>query len=355
MKIYFFLIITFATFSCARMSSSQLNKSELAGGVIRYNESDGFATLFPPSVKDIVSTHIVNQIHLGLVKYDARTLTVLPGIADDWDIDNTGTVYTFKINPKAKFHDNECFVDGIGRNITANDFKFTFEYLSTQSENNKNFFGTVDKIKGAKEYYKESAGGSPLKNISGINVLNDSTLQLTIEKPYDLFIYYLANPSACVLAKEAIDTYGDKMTVGSGAYILKVYPKPNETITLIKNTQFFMIDEKGKSLPYLDSIYISFNNSQNAELRLFSENQLDFALNISSQHINDFLDTHISKFEKNPPEYILTKSERVAGKSNYNLFSSKVQNFYTNKMDFLDFSIVYIQMPNGDIVNNANK
>lgn len=345
MKIVAYILLAFAAVSCTHTSTQQLNKSELAGGTLRYNEGDGFTTLFPPSVKDIVSTHIISQIHLGLVKYDARTLSVLPAIAADWDLDNTGLVYTFKLNTNARFHDDKCFKDGVGRRITADDFRFTFEYLSAQAEDNKNFFGTVDKILGAKEYYKESAGKAALKNISGIKVINDSTLQLTIDKPYDLFIYYLANPSASVMAHEAVEMYGNKMLVGAGPYILPSLPKVGEPLILVKNTKFFMIDSKGKSLPYLDTIEISFNSSQKTELRMFSENKLDVALNINSQYINEFLDDNISKFEKNPPEYILTKSERMAGKSNYNLLSNYVQNFYTNKMEFLDFSVVYLQAP----------
>lgn len=355
MKIFAFLFSVLAVISCNNTSTQQLNKSELAGGTLRYNEGDGFTTLFPPSVKDIVSTHIISQIHLGLVKYDARTLTILPAIADDWDLDNTGTVYTFTLNPNARFHDDKCFKDGIGRKITADDFRYTFEYLSAQSEENKNFFGTVDKILGAKEYYKESAGSAPLKSISGIKVLNDSTLQLTIDKPYDLFIYYLANPSASVLAHEAVEMYGNKMFVGAGPYKLLSLPKAGEPIVLLKNTHFFMLDGKGKSLPYLDSIVISTNSSQKTELRMFSENKLDIALNINSQYINEFLDSNISKFEKNPPEYILTKSERMAGKSNYNLLSNYVQNFYTNKMDFLDFSVVYLQAPTASSDSNVSE
>lgn len=345
MKIFVFLFFALAAVSCNNTSTQQLNKSELAGGTLRYNEGDGFTTLFPPSVKDIVSTHIISQIHLGLVKYDARSLTVLPAIATDWDLDNSGTIYTFKINTNARFRDDKCFKDGEGRRITADDFRYTFEYLSAQADDNKNFFGTVDKILGAKEFYKESVGSAPLKSITGIKVINDSTLQLTIDKPYDLFIYYLANPSASVLAHEAVEMYGNKMLVGAGPYKLLSLPKAGDPIVLLKNTKYFMIDAKGKSLPYLDSIVISTNSSQKTELRMFSENQLDIALNINSQYINEFLDENISKFEKNPPEYILTKSERMAGKSNYNLLSNYVQNFYTNKMDFLDFSVVYLQAP----------
>jgi len=341
MKIVALATLILAITSCSTKKIKPSNESELAGGTLRYNESEHYSTLFPPAAKDIVSTHIINQIHLGLVKYDVRNLSVLPGIAKDWDIDNSGTIYTFKLDTQAKFHDNDCFEDGIGRNITAEDFKYTFEYLSTQADANKNFFGTVDKILGAKEFYKESISDKPLDHIKGIAVLNDSTLQLTIDRPYDLFIYYLANPAASVLAKEAVQAYGTNMQVGAGPF--QIASENDEELILTKNKSFFMSDEKGKSLPYIDTLRISFIASPKTELRQFADGKLDIALNVSSQYINEFLDAHIAQFEKNPPEYVLTKSERLSNKSSYNIMRSKIHNFNTNKMDNIDFSIVYIK------------
>lgn len=352
MRIISLILLALIAVSCTQEKKTAQNLSNLAGGTLRYNESEKYSTLFPPSAKDIVSTHIINQVHLGLVKYDVHNLSVLPGIAKDWDQDNSGTVYTFKLNTSAKFHDDECFENGEGRKITAQDFKYTFEYLSTQSENNKNFFGTVDKIVGAKEFYQASVRENPLKNIKGIEVINDSTLQLTIEKPYDLFIYHLANPSAAVLAKEAIEAYGNKLTVGAGPFRIDKESIKTDELRLVKNDDFFMIDNKGKALPYLDSITISFVASPKKELRLFAEGNLDLVLNINNEYINEFLDDHITKFEKNPPEYILTKSERLTKESSYNLSTSSVHNFNTNKMDNLDFSIVYL---NNAINTNTNK
>lgn len=345
MRILSIALLSLLFFSCSEYKSTPENLSELAGGTLRYNEADVYSTLFPPSAKDLISTHIINQVHLGLVKYDVRNLSVLPGIADDWDVDNSGTVYTFKLNTKARFQDDECFEGGVGRRITAHDFKFTFEYLSKQSKANKNFFGTVDKILGAKEHYQASVSENPLTHIDGIEVVNDSVLQLTIDKPYSLFIYYLANPSASVLAPEAFQRYGENMLVGAGPFKITELPERGEPIVLERNPNYFITDEKGKALPYLDSIIVTFIGSPKKELRMFSEGELDMVLNVSSEHINDFLDAHISKFENNPPEYILTKSERLSNIGNFNILSSKIQNFNTNKMDNLDFSIVYMQEP----------
>lgn len=337
--------IIFLLASCSNKDKREANRSSLSGGTLKINESESYVTLYPPSTRDIVSAHIINQIHLGLVKYDVKNLSVLPAIAKDWDLDNTGTVYTFHLDPDAKFHDDPCFLDGEGRTITAEDFKYTFKLLCTQSESNKNFFGTVDKIDGAKQYYKESANGTPSFDLESIEVVNDSTLKIKIEKPYDLFIYYMANPACVVLAKEAVEKYGTNLTVGSGAFTIESLPQKNDPLFLVRNENFFQIDEKGFQLPYLDSVRFTFVSSTKTEVRLFVEDQLDMVLGLGSDYINDFLDEHIDKFESNPPQYVLNRSEKMSNSGVYNLLKSDINNFYTNKMDNLDLSIVYIRPP----------
>jgi oligopeptide transport system substrate-binding protein len=342
---YIFKLLSIILILSACDNHKKINRSVLSGGTLKINETENFVTLFPPATRDIVSSHIISQIHLGLVKYDVQDLSIKPAIAKSWKIDTSGTIYTFYLNTNAKFHDDGCFEGGIGRQIVAGDFKYTFEYLSKQNSNNKNFFGTVDRIVGAKQFYKESANNLSTLSLEGLQVINDSVLQITIEKPYELFIYNLASPACAVLAKEAIEKYGTSMTVGSGAFNLILPVTQNEPLFLARNDKFFMLDDEGFQLPYLDSVRFTFISSPKTEIRLFIENQLDLILGIGSEYINEFLDEHIDKFESNPPQYILNRSERLSGRGEYNLFKANVNNFYTNKMENFDLSIVYFKQP----------
>lgn len=339
-----FLVAALFAVSCSRSGNSG-NRGKNSGGTLKLNESDNIVSLFPPSTKDIVSFHLVNQIHLGLVKYDVKNLAVLAGIAKDWEVDNSGTIYTFHLNTAARFQNDDCFAGGEGRKITANDFKYTFTYLASQSNDNKNFFGTVDRIVGAKQYYKNSAEGKPQGSIEGIKVVNDSTLQIIIEKPYDLFLYNLANPAAVVLAKEAVEKYGNKLLVGAGAFQLKSLAAQGEPLILTRNENYFITDEKGFTLPYLDSVVFTFHGSLKTEIRMFVDNQLDVIMGMGNDYVNEFLDTHIDQFESNPPVYILNRAERLSNRGEYYIIKASVNNFYTNKMDNMDLSMVYLRAP----------
>lgn len=318
-------------------------RSSFSGGTLRINANEHYVTLFPPGVKDIVSSQIVSQTHLGLVKYDSRSLVVEPAIATNWDVDNLGTTYTFSINTKARFHDDDCFEGGVGRKITARDFKYTFTLLCTQSADNKNFFGTVDKIVGAKQYYKASAEKGTLPEIEGIKVLNDSTLQLVIENPYDLFIYCLANPSASVLAKEAVDKYGSKSLVGSGPFVINNLTESGETLTLNRFENYFEFDADNNQLPYLDTVLFSFVSSPRKEINMFFSGKLDLIMNLSNEYVNEILDEHIDDFESNPPKYILTRNEKFTNQGDYIMLRAHVSNFVTNKMETIDLSTVYVK------------
>ncbi len=61
-------------------------------------------------------TLFVNNVFSGLVRFDAN-LSVVPDLADGWEVDETGTVYTFTLRGGIIFHD--------GRPITADDFKYS--------------------------------------------------------------------------------------------------------------------------------------------------------------------------------------------------------------------------------------
>src|SRR5690606_14728414 len=162
----------FLLFSCT--SSYSPYENERYGGNVQIEIPYPPTTFFPPSVDDEVSEIIVYQIHMGLVRFNSSNATIESGIARSWDIDNTGKIYIFYLDSTVYFHDDDCFVGGEGRRVTAHDFKYTFTYLASQRAENKNF-GIVSRIKGAKEYYAQFQQ-HPDAEIEGIEVDDDFTL-----------------------------------------------------------------------------------------------------------------------------------------------------------------------------------
>ncbi|MFH2094105.1 MAG: ABC transporter substrate-binding protein [Bacteroidota bacterium] len=340
--ILLFLLLGYA---CVNDKSTDQEAGTAPSPVLRLNEPDLFRTLYPPASKDIVSSHIISQINDGLVKYDPQSLTIMPAIAKEWKIDPTGTVYTFILNDSVFFHNDLCFPGGTGRKVTASDFSYTFQVLCTKSDENINFFGTLDRVKGARDYYEASMNGQPAFDIEGIKVVDDYTLEITLESENPLFIYFLANPAAVVLPKEGIDKYGVDNKVGAGPFNFISFSENPAELVLAKNINYYQKDKDGRRLPYLDTLKFTFAGGTQKELKMFEDGKLDLVSGIPADYIPEFLDKHINEFEANPPLYVLAQSEEDTETEVYNLLHSYVQNFHTNRMNYMDFSVIYYEIP----------
>ena len=89
------------------------------GGVFRMNELEDFKNLYPLSIIDVISQRIANQVYEGLVKLSQADLSVIPAIAYRWEANADASVWTFHLRKGVKFHDDACFADGKGREMTA--------------------------------------------------------------------------------------------------------------------------------------------------------------------------------------------------------------------------------------------
>ncbi|HIA10800.1 MAG TPA: peptide ABC transporter substrate-binding protein [Flavobacteriales bacterium] len=291
------------------------------GGAFKVNERDEFQSLFPYGIIDAVSHKIASQIYEGLVTLNTKDLSIKLRIAESWELSEDGMVYTFQLKRGCYFHDDSCFPDGKGREIKASDFKYSFELLCTENINdsisNLMFARTFkDKVKGANAYYEASKNGKPDFDLAGINVIDDYTITITLNQPSASFIYILAYPAASVVAKEAVDKYGDMLIVGSGPFAFEDYYEETDELTgepvdyliLVRNKSYHGFDSLGNQLPYLDSIVISFYNSQKRELALFQEKNLDMILGLPAESVRDIVEQQITYFERKPPIFILERS-----------------------------------------------
>ena len=89
------------------------------GGTIVVTYKDDMATLDPAIGYDWQNWSMINGMFSRLVDYKFGSTEIVPQLADSWTISPDGLVYTFKLNPKAKFTN--------GRQVTAADIKYSIE------------------------------------------------------------------------------------------------------------------------------------------------------------------------------------------------------------------------------------
>lgn len=290
--------------------SSQQRKAKgdkaVYGGAMRLAESERYQTLFPSYVLDVTSWHAVTQIYEGLVKFNVKTLEVIPAIAENWTLDDSQTEYTFVLRDDVFFHDDECFKDGKGRKVVADDFVFSFEILCTKNkETNAHYKTTLkNRVVGADDFFDGKA-----ESISGITAVDDKTLKIKLLEPNASFIQLLAGTGCMVIPKEAYDMYGTDLTVGSGPF--KVSSDNEEQLVLVYNPNYHLFDEQGNRLPYLDSIVFNYMPTKIAELEEFRNRNLSLIYGLPSTKVTEVVKEDLTTFLSKPPEKILLREQEM--------------------------------------------
>ena len=263
------------------------------GQVLKINESDYFKNLFPHHVIDAISYRIAAQVYDGLLKFNPQDLTLVKGLAEDYSVDSTNTIYTFKLRKGVMFHDDACFEDGKGREVTADDIKYCFTMLCTQYPNNQGFTVFKDILKGANEYYTASANGKkPDFEVEGIEVVDQYTIKFEIIEPNSIFLYNLARPFTFIFPREAYEKYGLEMrvhAVGTGPFHIQ-HIEENTSVILKKNDNYYAYDEEGNKLPYIDGIKIKFIQDRKTELLEFKKGNLDLMYRLPTDYIIEILE-----------------------------------------------------------------
>ena len=283
------------------------------GGTLKLSETEKFQTVYPYSVTDVISSNICYQIYEGLLKFNPRnTAEVIPGLASEYKINPEGTVYTFILKKGVFFHDDPCFTDGKGREVSAADIDFSFQLLCTQTAGNQQFGATFkDKVKGATEFFNASASGTPPSGgIEGIKVIDPVTIEITLNEPSNSFKYILAMPGTFIVAKEAIEKYGLESHIGTGPFT-PVKPDPSaEKLVLVRNPNYHGIDSLGNKLPFLDSVVISFFPTKAKELDAFMQGSLDVVFGLPPEQVSEVVQSSIKAF-KHPSKYELVRTPEL--------------------------------------------
>jgi oligopeptide transport system substrate-binding protein len=291
-------VILFSCDTAKDSSSGETNQipgkgGKFYGGVFKVNESDYIKNLFPHNITDAISYRVATQVYEGLLKFKQDDLSLINCIAEGYTIDPSKTVYTFKIKKGVLFHDDACFKDGKGRELTADDIKYCFTRLCTQDVSNQGFSVFQNILKGANEYYAATQGGKkPTFEVEGIKVIDPYTIEFSLIEPNSIFLYNLARPFTFIFPKEAFEKYGLDMrnkAVGTGPFKIGSI-EDDITIILKKNEKYYGVDEHGNKLPFLDAVKIKFIKDKKTELLEFKKGRLDMMYRLPTDHIIEIVE-----------------------------------------------------------------
>ena len=214
------------------------------GGEFITSEISDPKTFNPWVSKDATSSSIGDMLYDALVTSSPLKGDIVPMLAKSYTISEDKKTYTFTLREGIKWTD--------GREITADDVVFTWEEIifkglgNTSTRDSLYIDGELPTVKKTGKY----------------------TVVFTTKKPFAPFLRFLSSPIAPKhIFKPAADkgekyfdsfltsTTNPKEIVSSGAFILEEYV-PAQRIVFKRNPNYYVINENGKTLPYLDKYII---------------------------------------------------------------------------------------------------
>ncbi len=194
------------------------------------------------------------MVFSGLVSFDPY-LNLSPDLAETWEVSADGTVYTFHLRENAKFHN--------GKVVTAEDIRYSLERALSPAIQSDTALTYLGDIVGARDLASGSA-----TSVSGIKVLDDYTLQITIDAPKPYFLLKLTYPTAFVVDKENVESGSEWFRTPNGTGPFKMVEWiPFEKITYIANQDFYL------GMPAIQNIVVELYSG--VGVRLYESGDID--------------------------------------------------------------------------------
>ncbi len=164
----------------------------VTGGGTLYLYGTNPYTLDPAVSSDLNSSSYIVQIFNGLVRL-GDNLEPEADIAAKWDISADQRTYTFHLRKDVVFQD--------GKKLTAADVKYSWERACNPATGSQVAGTYLGDIVGVSDVLSGKT-----KEISGVKILDDYTLEVTIDAPKSYFLSRLTYPTAMVVDKDNVSS-----------------------------------------------------------------------------------------------------------------------------------------------------
>lgn len=193
----------------------------------------------PQTTLDASAMMVMYNVFDTLVDSDSGCSSdIEPALAESWEISDDGLVYTFYLQEGVKFHD--------GSDFTADDAKYTMERAMT-----------------------EPATASYCTMIESVDVVDDFTLDITLNIPFANFLQNIGGIFFGVVSEEAVTEAGDdfgRQPIGTGAYTFDEWVS-GDKVTLTANADYWggepeITNVTYKILPDTSTALIALENGE---------------------------------------------------------------------------------------------
>ncbi len=235
-----------------------------------------FATVSEPLTfnlaisQDASSSGVLGYLFEGLTESSWLDNRVEPGLAESWKSSDDGMTWSFKIRQGVTWHDGEPF--------TANDVEFTFNRIIYNDEIPASSRATFD------FRVLDDDGQWQFEQMT-VTAVDDYTVEFALPVP---FAPFLRSMGTAIYPQHILEQHVDDgsfidvwdidsdptQVIGTGPFTIETF-EPGDRLVLARNPDYWLTDEEGNSLPYLDSIVFSFVETLEDELAAFLAGESD--------------------------------------------------------------------------------
>ncbi len=267
----------------------------------------------PQFASDAASDSVLANICEAMLDYDylARPVTLVPRTLEAMPtVEDNGAAYVFTLKKGIFFTPDPAF-KGRPRELTAADQAYAIRRLLDPAVKSPWLWLIEGKIVGGDEARAKAAKAGKFDYdapIPGLEVVDRYTLRIRLKAPDLRFLYVMAVPNTCAVAREVVDAYGQDFgahPVGTGPYMLGEY-KRSAKIVLEANpgfremtyvpagpippeSQAIAAALKGRRLPFARRIEISIIEEGQAQWLAFLNREIDLLERLPSEFVEQAL------------------------------------------------------------------
>jgi ABC-type transport system substrate-binding protein len=226
------------------------NASPRDGGTLRVSIKDQISSLDPSIDYDEASTYSTHALFDTLVGYAQDSTSLVPHLAERWDVSPDGLVYTFHLRDGLVYSD--------GTPVASTDFKYSLERAKTTPD---------------------SPFGPFLADVATITTPNAHSLVITLAHTNAAFLYVMAMTFATPQRADHVAAAGDQLRrepLGTGPFMLDHWDE-GERIVLRRNPHYW-----DAPAIHIDAIEMLENVPRDTQFLMFERGELDAADKLSA-------------------------------------------------------------------------
>lgn len=244
------------------------------GGTFRFGRAEDSDNLDPVTNDGNSNIWYFMNIYDQLVRVGADGISLVPGLAESWEISDDGITYTFHLRPNVLFSD--------GSPMTSDDVLYSWVRAANDPAQIWTFTLTA---------LKRDADGQ----VEGITAPDEATVVVELAQPWAPFLSDVAMFNMSIVSKAFAEGNEERLVqecMGTGPFALQEWKK-GESLTLVKNEHYW---EEG--LPLLDSVVVNLVPDDNARILQLQGGELDGMKDVPSSRVPELqLDPNLKVYQ----------------------------------------------------------